>query len=59
MLDDLNQSFEIVMMWLDQLPALAVQVGGVFIDCAVVTFTLTMALRLLNWLYRLTVGRFK
>ena len=59
MFDDLNKSVEVVMMWLDQLPALAVQVGGVFIDSAVVTFTLTMALRLLNWLYRLTVGRIK
>ena len=59
MFDDLNQSFEILMAWVDQLPTLAVQVGGVFIDCAVVTFTLTMALRLLNWLYRLTVGRIK
>ena len=59
MFDDLNQSVTVIMMWLDQLPALAMQVGDVIIECALVTFTLTMTFRLFNWLYRLTVGRFK
>ena len=59
MLDDLNQSFGAVMLWLGEPHTLAVQVGDVIIECTLVTFTLTMALRLLDWLYRLTMGHNK